>query len=175
MPVAQVDNWLRLTFGCATLGGVGEATGDLASRGPERAARDLVAALEDEGWDVVAWVGRFVAELDTLSERDQLQRIMDAWGLSKAETARVFGVSRQALSKWLTTGVPPERFPVVADLAAATDLLVRYLKRDRIPAVVRRPAQRLDGSSLLDLARQGRADDVLTAVRELFDLHRAVS
>ena len=44
-----------------------------------------------------------------------------------------------AVSKWLEQGGPAERVETVADLAAATDLLVRYLQRDRIPAVVRRP------------------------------------
>jgi hypothetical protein len=48
-----------------------------------------------------------------------------------------------AVSKWLEQGVPAERVETVADLAAATDLLVRYLQRDRIPAVVRRPAPAL--------------------------------
>jgi hypothetical protein len=43
--------------------------------------------------------------------------------------------------------VPPERGTQVA----ATDVLERYLKRDRIPAVVRRPAPLLGGVSLVDL------------------------
>ena len=64
---------------------------------------------------------------------------MDVWDLSQAAAARRFHVSRQAFAKWLRQGAPAERATAVADLAAATDLLVRHLKRDRIPAVVRRP------------------------------------
>lgn len=124
--------------------------------------------------DAAGWVGRFVAELDSLARRKDLERVLAAWGLSKAELGRIFGVSRQGLAKWLATGVPPDRRPALADLAAATDLLTRYLKRERIAAVVRRPAERLGGASLLDLARQGRTAEVLVAVRELFDLRRAV-
>ena len=54
-------------------------------------------------------------------------------GLSQAEAARLFGVSRQALAKWVHHGIPSDRVRAVSDLAAATDLLVHYLKRDRIP------------------------------------------
>jgi hypothetical protein len=56
----------------------------------------------------------------------------------------------------------------VSDLAAATDLLVRYLKRDRIPAVVRRRSALLDGRSLLELAAAGRTRDLLRACRDMF-------
>ena len=34
---------------------------------------------------------------------------MELWGLSNAQAAEVFGVSRQAVSKWLDAGVPLER------------------------------------------------------------------
>ena len=38
-----------------------------------------------------------------------LRRIMEAFGLSKTDTAKLFGVTRQAISQWLTNGVPSER------------------------------------------------------------------
>jgi hypothetical protein len=82
-------------------------------------------------------------------------------------------VSRQALSKWLAGGVPSERVQAVADLSAATDLLIRYLKRDRIPAVVRRPAAALDGQSLVELVAKSRTRDVLEACRSMFNFERA--
>ena len=65
------------------------------------------------------------------------------WGLSASDAGRLFGVSRQALSKWLAQGLPADRMLAVADLAAATDLLVHYLKTDRVPAAVRRKSARL--------------------------------
>ena len=49
---------------------------------------------------------------------------------------------RQAIGKWLRQGAPAERKTVLSDLAAATDLLVHYLKRDRIPAAARRVSRR---------------------------------
>jgi hypothetical protein len=87
----------------------------------------------------------------------------------------LFGVSRQAVSKWIDTGVPVERSETVADLAAATDLLVHYLKRDRIPAVVRRPIARMSDRSLLDLLAAGESRVVLSACRDMFAFERAQS
>ena len=50
--------------------------------------------------------------------------------------------------------------------------LVHYLKRDRISAVVRRSADRLDGQSMVDLVGQGRTTELLEFTRAMFDLHR---
>ena len=83
-----------------------------------------------------------------------------------------FSVSRQALSKWRRSGVPADRVPALMNLAEATDLLDRRVKRERIPAVVRRPAETLGGQSLLDLAFEGRHAEVRDAVSALFDLRR---
>jgi predicted transcriptional regulator len=132
---------------------------------PERAAALLVAERTPD------WVEQFIGALDRRMSGESLSRILATWGLSQAEAARLFGVSRQAVSKWMTGGLPPERAVAAADLAAATDLLVRYLRRERIPAVVRRPAGVLDGRTLLEVA----ADDpraAREAVRAMFDFAR---
>ncbi|MGA3217320.1 MAG: hypothetical protein ABSD97_16720 [Acidimicrobiales bacterium] len=115
------------------------------------------------------WLEAFAGELESQALVDQLRRFLGVWGLSASEGARLFGVSRQALSKWLARGVPVDRLETVADLAAATDLLVRYLKLDRIPATVRRKAARLDGASLLDLVAAGDSRGALEACRAMFD------
>ena len=62
------------------------------------------------------------------------------------------------------------RAEAIAELAAAAaaDLRIRYLKRDRIPAVVRRPIAAPDGMSLLDLLAQGKTRDSLTRCRDTF-------
>ena len=83
------------------------------------------------------WLAVFAGELESQALADQMRRFLRVWGLSASEASRLFGVSRQAVSKWFTQGVPADRVEAVADLAAATDLLVRYLKVDRIPATVR--------------------------------------
>jgi len=135
---------------------------------PRAAARRLIEAQGES-----AWLDAFAEQLDRERNAEALARVLAAWDLNQSDAARLFDVSRQAISKWLKQGVPPERADGVALLAAATDLLVHYLKRDRIPAVVRRPAPGLGDRSLLDLAGQRRFRDVLAACREMFDFAEA--
>jgi len=118
------------------------------------------------------WVRRLANELDRRLQRQPVERFVEVWGLSNAAAARLFGVSRQAFAKWIKQGPPADRMPALADLAAATDLLDRYVKRERIPAVVRREAPALRRRSLLDLAAAGRTAELLEAVRSMFDLRR---
>src|SRR5262249_29957312 len=60
----------------------------------------------------------------------------------------------------------------IASLAAATDLLDRHVKRERIAAVVRRPATQLGGCSLLEMAGAGRYAEGHAAGESMFDLRR---
>ena len=138
----------------------------LVDMNPEDAAA-LLAAGSDPSWR-----RRFVDELDRTVRTAPLARFVALWGLSDAGAARIFGVSRQACSKWLRHGPPSSRSRAVADLAAATDLLDRYVKRERIPAIVRRSAPNLGGRSLLELASPGATDEVAEAVATMFDLRR---
>ncbi len=117
------------------------------------------------------WVDRFADELDRRRSAADLRRVLEAWSLSQSDAARLFGVSRQAVAKWMRVGVPPERVAAAADLAAATDVLVHYLRRDRIPAVVRRPSAALGGQSLMQMAAADPAS-ALQAVRNMFDFSR---
>ncbi len=135
----------------------------LADLGPREAAERLLAEQDD-----AAWLSAFAAELDQRLAGSQLARVMSLWQLSRSELGRLFGVSRQAATKWLDDGVPADRVAAVADLAASTDLLAHHLKRDRIGAVVRRPAENLGGRSLLDLVADGRTAEALEATRQMF-------
>lgn len=119
-----------------------------------------------------SWARRFVDEVDRQQATGRLQRLTSRWQISNAAAAEIFGVSRQAFSKWLTKGPPASREGAIADLDAATELLERYLRPERIPAVVRREAPALDGRSLLQLARTAPSAEVLEAVRTMFDLRR---
>ena len=133
---------------------------------PRDAAATITAMADPD------WTRQLVDELDRAVRTEPLERFVELWGLSNSAAAAVFGVSRQAFSKWLKTGVPAGRAGTTADLAAATDLLDRYVKRERIPAVVRRTAAMLDDQSLLDLASAGDTRRVAEAVTEMFDLRR---
>ena len=130
------------------------------------AAAVEVAAVDD------AWTQEFLQALENRARTSPLERFMTTWDLSLAGAARVFGVSRQAVSKWRGSGVPEERAVAMAALAAATDVLERYVSRDRIPAVVRRPAELLGGRSLLDLAQSGDHEGVRSSVTHMLDLRR---
>ena len=131
---------------------------------PEDAAERLFVTYRHD--DV--WLDRFAESLAGRRAGESLARTIEVWDLSQAAAARLFGVSRQAFGQWLRHGAPAERAVAVADLAAATDLLVRYLKRDRIPAVVRRPVPALGGVSLMDLLGRGDTRRLLTACRDMF-------
>ena len=135
---------------------------------PEEVAEEIFRAHEHES----AWLDAFAECLDRQRAGGSLGRTLKIWDLSRAEVARHFGVSRQAVDKWLRHGVPAERARAVSDLAAATDLLVHYLKRDRIPAVVRRPIQSLGGVSLVNLLAQGDTRAVVEACRDMFRFER---
>lgn len=158
-PEDGIDTNGWLTYGCTMATPITELS-------PTEAAASLAARGGSE------WTRQLVDELDRTVRTDPLDRFVTLWDLSNAAAARVFGVSRQAFSKWRKTGPPAVRSSAVADLASATDLLDRYVKRERIPAVVRRPAEQFGGYSLLEIAEQGDTPVVLDHVAAMFDLRR---
>jgi transcriptional regulator with XRE-family HTH domain len=135
--------------------------------------RDAAAKLAAEQRNDRGWLDEFAESLDRHRAGLSFARVLSVWDLSRSEAARYFGVSRQALSKWLQHGVPVERTETIADLAAATDLLVHYLKRDRIPAAVRRPIAEVQNRSLLDLLAAGETGLLLDVCRDMFRFERA--
>jgi len=147
-----------LTYGCVMAVPITDMT-------PEDAA--AVLSRSDP-----AWTRSLVDELDRTIRTEPLERFTELWDLSNSAAAAVFGVSRQAFSKWLRIGPPATRSTAIADLSTATDLLDRYVKRERIPAVVRRAAPDLGGVSLLDLAAQGQTRVVAESVVAMFNLRR---
>ena len=135
---------------------------------PDDAAEQIFAAHRHER----AWLDLFTESLDRRAA-ESVARTIEVWDMKQAEAARLFGVSRQAIGTWLRRGVSADRAGAVADLAAATDLLVHDLERDRIPAVVRRPIPSLGGISLMDLLARGDTQSVLAACRDMFRFERA--
>lgn len=163
----QVDIWLRLSIGCATMGGVSTSDlGRLVQMTPRDAAARLAGAADE------AWARDFLEEFDRRVRTDPVGRLAARWRLSNTEIGRMFGVSRQAVAKWMAEGAPADRQARLAELDAATELLERYVRPERIPAVVRRPSEMTGGKSLLELASEGRSAEVLEAVRAMLDLRR---
>ena len=98
-----------------------------------------------------------------------LERVMAAWQLSVADVARVFRVARQAVQQWLSGGVPPARQPKLATVCRIADLLERNLQPNRIPAVVRTPAETYGGRSMLRMIADDDHDELLASVERSFD------
>ena len=82
-------------------------------------------------------------------------RTIATWDLSEAEADRIFGAQ----------GMLPQ---AISELDAATSLLYRYLRHDRIPVVVRRPIQARDGLSLLEILERGDTTRLLMTGRDMF-------
>jgi len=135
----------------------------------EEDPKQMAVRLVEASKDSPEWLSAFLSALEAQTLGSQFRRTLDVWGLSASEAARLFGVSRQALSKWLTQGLPAERLETAANLAAAGDLLVHHLKPERISAVVRRKAPALGDRSLLDLVAAGDSAGALEACRAMFD------
>lgn len=138
--------------------------------------RALSPPVDSRGWvipgdDLMAqrFIHRVRKHLNHSDARHPLNRIMDAFGLSKTGLAGLFGVRRQAVDQWLARGVPPERQDKVATVEALVDLLDRKLKPDRLPGVARRPAAAYGGETMLDMIRQDRHAELLEIVRDSFD------
>jgi hypothetical protein len=134
--------------------------------------RELAAEIVTVHGDDRGWLDAFTEALESSRNGDALGRVLAVWDLSQTDAGDAFGVTRQAVSKWLAAGAPTV---AIADLAAATDILVRHLNRDRIPAVVRRPAENLGGRSLLDVLSASGARAVLEACQAMFAFEHAQS
>ena len=131
----------------------------------------LAARITDVHADDQEWLDRFQSALRRRRSGTELHRILVVWQLTKAEAGRLFGVSRQAVQKWAHGGVPADRRTEVGDLAAVTDVLLHYLRPERIPVVVRRPFDDAGGRTLLEVAAEDPAV-ALAHVRAMFDLTR---
>ena len=90
---------------------------------------------------------------------------MKVWGLTPRQAENTFGA--------LQSGTDVQC--AVSDLTAATDLLVRYLKADRIPVVVRKQIPARGGESLMSLLKQGDTKTLLTTCGGMFRFERVQS
>ena len=115
---------------------------------------------------------RIIDRLDHQLNAGPLQRTVRLWDLSATQLGAMFGITRQAASKWLADGAPASRRDQVALLGQATDLLDQWVKRERIPAVVRRPVESLGGRTRLDVALAGEFEVLRDELYDTFDLTR---
>lgn len=112
----------------------------------------------------------FRVVIDELQEgHDPLGRLRIAMGLNETELASLFGVSRQAISRWHDRDVPAVHREKLATVGEIADLLTTQLKPERIPGVVRRPSPAYGGHSILDAIAADDQEHVLSELREAFD------
>ena len=136
------------------------------SLAPEDLARELVDSADAD------WLRDLVDALDREVRVGPLVRLTSLWDLSNAAAARIFGISRQAFAKWLASGPPADRADDVAAVDNVTTLLDRYVKRERIPAVVRRQAPAYSDRSIIAMLEDGAYRETADLVRSTFDLRR---
>jgi DNA-binding transcriptional regulator YiaG len=98
-----------------------------------------------------------------------LSRVMHLFGLDRTETARLFGVRRQAVEQWEQRRVPPERQAKLSTIEAIGELLARKLRPGTLPGVARRRADAYRGETMLDMIANDRHEALLEDVRASFD------
>jgi hypothetical protein len=129
-------------------------------------------ALPVRPFDPDAWARYRRAIEAALIEQERstpLERAMTILDLNSSEVGEIMGVSRQAIDKWLLSGVPADRSTRVVTIAEIATIMHRRLRPGHVPGVVRRPAPMFGGESFLELMMDGREDEVLAAVRASFD------
>jgi len=97
-----------------------------------------------------------------------LDEIRSAFGLSYAELAALFHVSRPAVQQWRLNGVPPER---AADVDRIRELAAVFALRfipARVPQIVRTPGRGLGERSVLDVLATSGVEPVYAYLERLF-------
>ena len=119
------------------------------------------------------WFMKSIAEVEYEQERSSpLRRAMTTLSLTSSDVARLMGVKRQAVDKWLLAGPPADRCRKVAAIAEVADIL-RYRLREGLPAAVaRRPADAYGGRTMLELIEADEHEWLLGSVKESFDYAR---
>jgi DNA-binding XRE family transcriptional regulator len=133
---------------------------------PATGGHELPAFDDETAQQFLQRVRHYLNRPDALSP---LRRVREAFGLSKTELGRLFGVKRQAIDHWIEKGVPAERQEKLATLEALVDLLERKLKPDRLPGIARRPADAYGGETMFDLIAADRHRELLDLTRASFD------
>jgi hypothetical protein len=97
-------------------------------------------------------LGTLVQEILRVMEGGStLEEVQEVLGLSSAETAALFGVTRQAVDGWRRNGVPATRMAEVERVRDVARVLYEELIPTRIPQVVRTPARGLGGRTILQV------------------------
>ena len=91
-------------------------------------------------------------------------RMVNIWGLTAEQADDTLGA-------WHLQSTDLKS--AISDVTSATDLLVRYLKSDRIHYVVRRRIPACGGVSLITMLKQGDTERLLNTCADMFRFERA--
>jgi hypothetical protein len=122
----------------------------------------------DDDLSALRFLRRVRFQLNHPDTMNPLRRIMEAFDLTKTDTAHLFGVTRQAISQWLDDGVPVDRQEKLTALLALLDILQRKLKADRLPGIARRAAEAYGGLTMMEMIAADRHDELLAITRASF-------
>lgn len=98
-----------------------------------------------------------------------LERAMKILKLTASEMGRLLGVSRQAVEKWMVSGVPAERSARITTMDEIATVLHQHLRQGAVPGVVRKEADAFEGGTILEALARGQEQDVLDRVKASFD------
>lgn len=176
-PVAPVSGWvasegLERGLGLSLLAAVREVIPGAAPLAPPP-GRYAAWTTPDRIRMALALIGHAVVERMTEARAsagtDALNRVMEIFGLDRTETARLFGITRQALDHWRRQGVPTERQAKLTAILAIGELLERNLRPGVVPGVARTPAKAYNNRTMLDRIAANEQMAVLDQVRQTFD------
>jgi transcriptional regulator with XRE-family HTH domain len=104
------------------------------------------------------------------SMQPPLAELKQLFGLSGAEVADLFNVSRQAVNYWEETGVIPRgRREKLANLLSVGRMLDSQLGAGHLPIVARRKAKVTGGLTMLEIAAQDSDGKLLEMTERGFD------
>jgi len=136
---------------------------------PEHAKTRAVIEPQAVAYVFSAALDRHVSEQRVKSYGLKLELIRSRLGLSRAELARLIGVSREGLRQWEGgAAIAPDRWPTIDKLFGTVNSLITSIKPEALPAVVRRPVAALNNLTPLDWLMSQRHEELLKFYERLF-------
>src|SRR5437667_255605 len=132
--------------------GVRRALQQSRAEGVDRFVRLVSVAVADE----------MLAGSRAARGRQAIRRLLTTLRLSYDDTGRMLGTSGETVRRWATgqAGLSAEKLALLDIATQALGRLQRLFRPDRLPEVVRRPAESFGGQRALDWILQGRIREV---------------
>jgi hypothetical protein len=99
------------------------------------------------------------------NEITDIQQIFD---LNETEAADLFGVDRRTVAQWRANGVPVGRLAEVQRVRELAHIYAHKFQAQRVPAIVRTPADGLAGKTVLEVIATSGAEPIFDHLARLF-------